>query len=148
MERKEIENVKRLASINASGDSITESEFLERRTIVEFLEKSGVIELAIPKENGQFVFTSKEPQDLYLKAFEEKRIDISRAATSKLEGIYMLVKWPESQLIMDEEWFDKECHLADMERDPDVGSSAYFVPVKRLNELETKLKDIEKAHES
>jgi hypothetical protein len=40
------------------------------------------------------------------------------------------------------EWFDKECHLADMEKDPEVGNSAYFVPVKRMTDLETILKAI------
>ena len=142
MEKEEIEAVKRLAEINAIGDSITENEFMERREIVKFLEQTGTIELGFPKENGKFVFTTKDSQDMYLEAFEKKRIDIARIATSRLEGIYMLIKWPESQLLMDEEWFDKECHLADMERDPEVGSSAYFVPVKRMNELEAKLREI------
>jgi hypothetical protein len=34
-------------------------------------------------------------------------MDIAREATSKLDGIYMLIKWPESQLLMDEMKYSK-----------------------------------------
>jgi hypothetical protein len=131
--------IKRLAEINASGDSITTEEFLERKAIVDSLHKAGIIELGV---GGNFLFTSAESQEEYVKAFDKKKIDISREATMKMEGIYVLVKWPESQLLMDEEWFDKECHLAEMEKDPEIGNSAYFMPVKRMNILEEKLNTI------
>lgn len=133
--------IKRLAEINATGDKITTEEFFERKEIVDSLQKKGIIELGV---GGNFLFTSAESQDEYVEAFEKKKIDISREATTKLEGIYMLIKWPESQLLMDEEWFDTECHIADMSRDPEVGSSAYFVPVKRMIILEEKLNEIAK----
>ena len=42
---------------------------------------------------------------------------------------YVLVQWPESQEYMDEDWFDEEAVL-DVEGK--FGSSAYFVPLKRL----------------
>lgn len=46
--------------------------------------------------------------------------------------VYVLVKWPESQLLMEEEWFN-ECILAqDIEGHTEVGSSAYFVPANRI----------------
>lgn len=41
---------------------------------------------------------------------------------------YVLVQWPETQVLMDEEWFDKEASLADFDK---FGSSAYFIPQKR-----------------
>ena len=132
--------INRLAEINATGDKITTEEFLERKEIVDSLQKKGIIELGV---GGNFLFTSEESQLEYVKAFDKKKIDISREATTKMEGIYMLIKWPESQLLMDEEWFDRECHLADMVKDPEVGNSAYFVPVKRMIVLEEKLKEIE-----
>ena len=48
---------------------------------------------------------------------------------------YVLVCWPESQLLMDEEWFWDECILMnDMEHLADIGSSAYFVPEDRYLE--------------
>jgi hypothetical protein len=131
--------IARLAQINATGDKITTEEFLERKDIVDALHKNGIIELGV---GGNFLFTSAESQEEYVKAFEKKKIDISREATVTMEGIYMLIKWPESQLLMDEDWFDKECHLADMVKDPEVGNSAYFVPVKRMTVLEEKLKEI------
>lgn len=131
--------INRLAEINATGDKITTEEFLERKEIVDSLQKKGIIELGV---GGNFLFTSEESQSEYVKAFEKKKIDIAREVTTQMEGIYMLIKWPESQLIMDEEWFDRECHLADMARDSEVGNSAYFVPVKRMVILEEKLKEI------
>ena len=132
--------IARLAEINATGDKITIEEFFERKKIVDSLYKEGIIELGV---GGNFLFTSEESQSEYVKAFDKKKIDISREATTKMEGIYMLIKWPESQLLMDEEWFNRECHIADLSRDPEVGTSAYFVPVKRMVILEEKLKAIE-----
>ena len=136
------EAILRLAVINASGDSISTKEIEERREIVNFLEDRKAIELGVPKESGKFAFAASEFQEAYLEAFEAKRMEIAREATSKLEGVYVLVKWPQSQLIMDEEWFGRECHLADMNVDPEVGNSAYFIPVQRMVDLEIKLKEI------
>jgi hypothetical protein len=42
---------------------------------------------------------------------------------------YVLVRWAESQHLMEQEWFD-ECILA-----IDIESSAYFVPKERYNSL-------------
>lgn len=41
---------------------------------------------------------------------------------------YVLVTWPESQLLMEYEWFD-ECILINEEKEIDLfGPSAYYVP--------------------
>jgi hypothetical protein len=45
---------------------------------------------------------------------------------------YILVYWPESQVLMDYDWFDKEAVLADWVK---CGSSSYFIPEHRLNEI-------------
>ena len=47
---------------------------------------------------------------------------------------YVLVQWPESQVLMDYDWFDKETSLADFDK---FGNSAYFIPMKRWLELHT-----------
>jgi len=48
---------------------------------------------------------------------------------------YVLVTWPESQLLMNRFWFS-ECVLLNDETHLDAyGSSAYFVPVLRYKEL-------------
>jgi len=47
---------------------------------------------------------------------------------------YVLVRWPETQVLMDYDWFDKETSLADFNK---FGSSAYFIPMKRWLELYT-----------
>ncbi len=46
---------------------------------------------------------------------------------------YVVVQWPESQELMEEEWFDEEAIL-DVEGK--FGSSAYLVPISRLIEIE------------
>jgi hypothetical protein len=49
---------------------------------------------------------------------------------------YVLVTWPQSQMLMEEEWFDAECILMNDENYLDeIGSSAYFVPEYRYVEL-------------
>ncbi len=60
--------IKRLAEINASGDSITTEEFLERKAIVDSLHKEGIIELGV---GGNFLFTSAKSQEEYVEAFDE-----------------------------------------------------------------------------
>jgi len=49
---------------------------------------------------------------------------------------YILVQWPQSQMLMDEPWFN-ECFLADSSNEEQewVGSAAYFVPKERLEEM-------------
>ena len=47
---------------------------------------------------------------------------------------YVLVQWPETQVLMDYDWFDKETSLADFDK---FGNSAYFIPMKRWLELHT-----------
>jgi hypothetical protein len=134
---KEMEHVIRLAAINANQDSITELEFSERRDIIEILQEKKIIELGV---GGNFIFMSKDSQDLYVESFDKEKMRIAREVTSKMEGVYMIIPWPDSQLIMDEEWFDSECHLADSSKG--VPNSTYFVPVKRMDVLEAKYKEI------
>lgn len=48
-----------------------------------------------------------------------------------MNDLYVLVMWPDSQMLMEEEWFD-ECILMNDENHLDsIGSSAYFVPKDR-----------------
>lgn len=44
---------------------------------------------------------------------------------------YILVEWPESQKFMEEEWFQEEAILA-LGSEDKTGSSAYFIPIKRV----------------
>ena len=49
---------------------------------------------------------------------------------------YILITWPESQMLMEEDWFDEECILMNDETHLDnIGSSAYFVPEDRYTEF-------------
>lgn len=50
---------------------------------------------------------------------------------------YVLVQWPDSQALMEYEWFKEECSLADEDK---FGSSAYFVPESRIAEISAKEK--------
>jgi hypothetical protein len=47
------------------------------------------------------------------------------------KDLYVLVRWPESQNFMEEEWFEDEAILALGSEDM-TGSSAYFIPIHRL----------------
>lgn len=44
---------------------------------------------------------------------------------------YVLIEWPESQELMEEEWFENEAILA-LGAEEKTGGSAYFVPIKRV----------------
>lgn len=44
---------------------------------------------------------------------------------------YVLVQWPESQVIMDYDWFNEEAILA-LGAEEQTGSSAYFIPIIRI----------------
>jgi hypothetical protein len=48
---------------------------------------------------------------------------------------YVLVLWPESQELMEKEWFNECILMNDENHLADIGSSAYFVPFERWNEL-------------
>jgi hypothetical protein len=49
--------------------------------------------------------------------------------------LYSLVTWPESQGLMDQEWFDECILMNDIKHLDNIGSSAYFVPLHRMMEL-------------
>lgn len=49
---------------------------------------------------------------------------------------YILVCWPESQILMEEAWFDECILMNDENHLQEIGSSAYFVPENRFNELQ------------
>jgi hypothetical protein len=49
---------------------------------------------------------------------------------------YVLVQWPDSQALMEYDWFEEECSLADEK----FGSSAYFVPESRIAEMSAEKK--------
>ena len=55
---------------------------------------------------------------------------------NKMEEKYILVCWPESQILMEEVWFDECILMNDENHLQEIGSSAYFVPENRLNELQ------------
>jgi len=42
---------------------------------------------------------------------------------------YVVVQWPDSQALMEEDWFEKEAIL---DVDCKFGSSTYFIPLHRL----------------
>jgi hypothetical protein len=48
---------------------------------------------------------------------------------------YVLVSWPESQILMEYDWFDECILMNDENHLADIGSSAYFVPFERWKEL-------------
>ena len=76
---------------------------------------------------GQAVFELLPVED---PANDETRQTVHNLLDAVEEG-YVLVQWPESQDLMEEEWFDEEAVLA-LGSEDKTGSSAYFVPIKRI----------------
>lgn len=48
---------------------------------------------------------------------------------------FILISWPESQILMEQEWFDECILMNDENHLENIGSSAYFVPEERIKEL-------------
>jgi hypothetical protein len=48
---------------------------------------------------------------------------------------YILVQWPESQMLMEHEGFDECLFVNDIEVHEEVGSSAYMCPEDLYNEI-------------
>lgn len=53
-----------------------------------------------------------------------------------IDDLYILVKWPWVQELMEYDWFRQECLLHQAFDDQEYLSSAYFVPVARLMEID------------
>lgn len=51
---------------------------------------------------------------------------------ASLEDLYVLVKWPFVQQLMEADWFRSECILYQAFDDQEHVDSAYFVPLNRL----------------
>jgi len=52
------------------------------------------------------------------------------------EEVYLLIRWPWVQNLMEYYWFRNECLLYQAFSDQEHIDSAYFVPVVRLQEIE------------
>lgn len=63
-------------------------------------------------------------------ANDETRQSVHNLIDAASNG-YVLVQWPESQEFMEEEWFEEEAILA-LGSEDKTGSSAYFIPIKRI----------------
>jgi len=53
-----------------------------------------------------------------------------------LDELYILVRWPFVQDLMEYNWFRAECLLHQAFDDQEYLDSAYFVPVKRIVEVQ------------
>jgi len=65
--------------------------------------------------------------DTNLKAF---------IATQSTDDLYVLIRWPFVQDLMDYDWFREESILYQAFEDQEYLDSSYFVPVTRLHEIE------------
>jgi hypothetical protein len=60
---------------------------------------------------------------------EETSIDAVNNLLDLTANGYVVIQWPESQELMEKEWFKEEAIL-DVESK--FGNSAYFIPIKRI----------------
>jgi len=58
-----------------------------------------------------------------------------KMSKTSVNEMYVLVLWPESQELMDEEWFETEAILVQVEPTHTLGkeSAAYLVPIKYID---------------
>lgn len=93
---------------------------------LEFMEKNLMINFRIPpiKIRETLQVFSGTTHSLHWKSFLE---GYNKSQEDFLNSdSYILIPWPESQMLMEEDWF-KECVLSD--------DSSYFVPFKRYLEF-------------
>lgn len=57
------------------------------------------------------------------------------SAATSVDELYVLVKWPFVQDLMEEVWFRSECVLYQAFDDQEHLDSAYFVPLNRIYEF-------------
>lgn len=50
---------------------------------------------------------------------------------------YVLVLWPETQQLMEMDWFGSECYLCQAFGEQEHHDSAYFIPKERYEEYQT-----------
>ena len=62
-------------------------------------------------------------------------IDIKKFG--KIEEVYILIQLPFIQELMEYDWFDAECFLHQALENQDHLDSAYFVPLLRLQQIQT-----------
>lgn len=55
--------------------------------------------------------------------------------SDSLNDMYVLIKWPWVQNLMEHPWFRHECILHQAFDDQEYLDSAYFVPIERIKEL-------------
>jgi len=76
---------------------------------------------------GQGIDELLLPED---PANDESRKAVYNLLNAVSEG-YVLIQWSESQEFMEEEWFDEEAIIA-LGSEEKTGSSAFFIPIKRI----------------
>ncbi len=102
--------------------SLKESEILSYDEWYDLYEEEIRIELAESGADRELCFDSE-------REFEKRYTKYIDSIMN--EDLYVLVRWPESQNFMEEEWFEDEAILA-LGNEDMTGSSAYFIPTHRL----------------
>jgi hypothetical protein len=57
------------------------------------------------------------------------------SSATSVDELYILVKWPFVQDLMEYDWFRSECLLHQAFEEQEYLDSAYFVPLKRIYEV-------------
>ena len=57
------------------------------------------------------------------------------SSATSVDELYVLIKWPFVQDLMEYSWFRSECLLYQPFDDHEYLDSAYFVPLKRIYEI-------------
>jgi hypothetical protein len=83
----------------------------------------------IEQSNFDLIRKVISPECITCKEVKNEMLDLLGIFMDLAKQSYVIVQWPESQMWMEEEWFEEEAIL-DVEGK--FGSSAYFVPLVRM----------------
>jgi hypothetical protein len=90
--------------------------------------------MKIAEDYAKEMFFTDEINDSSRLKLVELLQKVQEDIIKEFEDSYFLIGWPESQDYMEEDWFEEETILAIGSEDK-IGSSAYFIPVKRILNL-------------
>ncbi|HZY38140.1 MAG TPA: hypothetical protein VFE53_15900 [Mucilaginibacter sp.] len=96
--------------------------------------------LANLKMTAEDDFDAKQAENFLLRITKGITYELSDVLTIDsvsfiTEDLYVLVQWPWVQELMGYEWFQQDCYLQQAFDDQEYLSSAYFVPVTRVIEI-------------
>lgn len=113
----------------------------EQRTIDILSQCLSYFELLAKLEmTAEDDFDAKQAENCLRRIIKDSKCDhsevlIVNSVSVITEDVYVLIHWPWVQELMDYNWFRRDCCLHQAFEDQEYHSSAYFVPLSRIIEI-------------